>query len=100
MKPTEVRAVAAIFGGGDQAEVLARQILRTVNEMRGKEKVYVVNLFDVETSRYLSAWGPYVSYKEAAKDLEDGGVVTSRQSRAHIAVLVTSATRAGEDEDE
>jgi len=93
LKPTEVRLVEEVLLDPEEdATVIARRVLYAINDHRERERLYVVLLWDEETHKFLSAWGPYTSIKAADADLRIGGVLPSRKSTATLVGLVASDT--------
>lgn len=95
MKPTEVRAIADMLQEpAEDADELARMILRRINEMRDREGVWVMQVFDVESRRIQAMWGPYQSAQQARRAVEEGRVlsISKGESRASLWRLVDSET--------
>lgn len=65
LRPSEIKAVAALLDEpAESVEDLAKDVIRTLNEMREGRKEYVVTLLD---GGIVSTWGPYDTIKEATK---------------------------------
>ena len=98
MRPTEVRAVAALFGNVEGSTELATRILRLVNEMRDKEKVWVVQVGTAD--RTSAVWGPFGTAKAAREAVTSGRInaVAKEGASARLWVLVDAETDGVEDE--
>lgn len=70
LKPTEVRAVAALLDSeADSVEELAERVVRKITEMREGEQAWVVAVtYASPRGRRLGAiWGPYTSQLAARR---------------------------------
>lgn len=70
MKPTEVRAVVKLLEAEhEDVEELAKEVLRTIDEMRSDDRLYVLHVFNA--TGHFETWGPYPTAKQAVKGAQE-----------------------------
>lgn len=97
LKPTEVRAVAALLDEeAESAEELAERVVRKLNDMREGERQWVVAMTiagEADRRKLVAVWGPYTSHLSARRDALKHIPGVGRDCRASIYRLGNSGTQ-------